>query len=182
MTDHELTRRDALTALGVAGLGATGVGALTWETLDGATEEGEDPPLGDHERRTLETLAGVLYPSEVSGIPDFLETYVLGRAREDPARARGIADAIARLDEYTNVWYESDYVNLRPSNHEDVLEEMGLSETDPDPEGGDAERVRFYLVNELLFALYATPTGGELVGLENPQGFPGGVESYQRGP
>jgi hypothetical protein len=42
--------------------------------------------------------------------------------------------------------------------------------------------VRYYVVNELLYALYTSPTGGELVGIENPQGHPGGHESYQHEP
>jgi len=53
---------------------------------------------------------------------------------------------------------------------------------DENPDGTAAERVRFFVVNELLLALYASPTGGELVGIENPQGYAGGAESYQRGP
>jgi hypothetical protein len=63
-----------------------------------------------------------------------------------------------------------------------VLDEMGVDTADPDPEGPDPARVRFYVVNDLLFALYASPTGGELVGIENPQGHPGGTDSYRRGP
>jgi hypothetical protein len=59
---------------------------------------------------------------------------------------------------------------------------MGVDLVDPDPDGFSAERVRFYLVNELLYALYSSPTGGTLLGLENPQGYPGGSESYQQGP
>jgi hypothetical protein len=59
---------------------------------------------------------------------------------------------------------------------------MGADTVDPDPDGGDVARVRYYVVNELLFALYASPTGAELLGLENPQGHPGGLASYQRGP
>jgi len=43
-------------------------------------------------------------------------------------------------------------------------------------------RVRYYLVNDLLFALYSSPTGGKLVGIENPQGHPGGTGSYQQPP
>ena len=42
-----------------------------------------------------------------------------------------------------------------------------------------SDRVRFFVVNELLFALYSSPTGGSLVGIENPVGHPGGTESYQ---
>jgi hypothetical protein len=63
-----------------------------------------------------------------------------------------------------------------------VPSEMGLSITDPRPAGTDRERVRYYLVDELLYALYASPTGGRLLGIENPPGHPGGLDSYQRGP
>jgi len=59
---------------------------------------------------------------------------------------------------------------------------MSVDTADPVPDGDDVERVRYYVVNELLFALYSSPTGGELVGLENPRGNPGGLASYQRGP
>jgi hypothetical protein len=59
---------------------------------------------------------------------------------------------------------------------------LGVRTAEPDPDGTDVERVRYYVVNELLFALYSSPTGGELVGLENPQGHPGGIDSYRRGP
>ncbi|MEA5408870.1 hypothetical protein VB773_15715 [Haloarculaceae archaeon H-GB2-1] len=57
-----------------------------------------------------------------------------------------------------------------------------MKTAEPNPDGTTAERVRYYLVNEPLYALYASPTGGTLVGIENPQGHPGGTESYQRGP
>jgi hypothetical protein len=59
---------------------------------------------------------------------------------------------------------------------------MNADTLEPDPRGSDEQRVRYFVVNELLFALYASPTGGELVGIENPQGHPGGIQSYQRGP
>jgi hypothetical protein len=59
---------------------------------------------------------------------------------------------------------------------------MGVHTADPDSEGTDPERVRFHVVNELLYALYTSPTGGELVGIENPQGYPGGTASYREGP
>jgi hypothetical protein len=42
--------------------------------------------------------------------------------------------------------------------------------------------VRHLVVNDLLYALYASPTGARLAGLENPPGHPGGIESYREGP
>jgi hypothetical protein len=59
---------------------------------------------------------------------------------------------------------------------------MGIDVVDSDPEGSDTEQMRFYLVNELLFALYTSPTGAKLAGIENPQGHPGGTTSYQQPP
>ena len=180
MTEYELTRRDALAALGAAGVATAGIGALA---LDGGEHEREDPePLGREEVATMEAVARVVYPSEVSGVSEFVERYVVGRARDHPERARGIADAVAALDEYARDWYDRGYLDLDPDRQGDALEDMGVSVADPDPEGSAVERVRFYLVNELLYALYTTPTGAELVGLENPQGYPGGTDSYQRGP
>ena len=61
-----------------------------------------------------------------------------------------------------------------------LLRGIGVETADPVPDGTLTERVRFYLVNDLLFAFYASPTGGRLVGIENPIGHPGGIESYQR--
>jgi hypothetical protein len=34
--------------------------------------------------------------------------------------------------------------------------------------------VNYYLLDELLFAFYSSPTGGELIGNKNPRGYPGG--------
>jgi hypothetical protein len=181
MPDYELTRRDALAALGAAGVGAAAVGAVTLGA-DDADDGSNDRPLGEQEVTTVQAVAGVVYPSEVSGVEAFVQQYVLGRARDQPERARGIADAVAELDEYARDWYDSGFLNLDAEQQEEALADMGVPVADPDPEGSAVERVRFYLVNELLYALYTTPTGAELVGLENPQGHPGGTDSYQRGP
>ncbi|MEF8774579.1 MAG: gluconate 2-dehydrogenase subunit 3 family protein [Halobacteriales archaeon] len=189
MTEYELTRRDALAALGAAGVGAAGLGALT--LADDGSPDGEggnekrddgEQPLGRREVEVVRAVARVVYPNEVSGVEGFVERYVVGRARDRPAHARGIADAVAALEEYARDWYDREFLEMDADGQDDVLREMGVPVADPDPEGSAVERVRFYLVNELLYALYTTPTGGELVGLENPQGHPGGTDSYQRGP
>ncbi|MEF8887011.1 MAG: gluconate 2-dehydrogenase subunit 3 family protein [Haloarculaceae archaeon] len=180
MPDYELTRRDALAALGAAGVGGVAIGALTLG--DGGDEGDTDQPLGRQEVATVQAIAGIVYPGEVSGVEAFVERYVLGRARDRPERARGISEAVTALDEYARDWYDSGFLDLAPDQQEEALEDMGVPVADPDPEGSAVERVRFYLVNELLYALYTTPTGAELVGLENPQGYPGGTDSYRRGP
>jgi len=170
MSDHEHTRRDALAALSAAGVGA----------LAGCAAPTE--PLGDHERDTLVAVARTVYPGEVSGVEDFVSTYADGRLESRPARADGVVEAVERLDAHAESWYDDPFVALSPEDRDGALRSMGVDRVDPDPDGDPAGRVRFYLVNELLYALFTSPTGGELVGLENPQGYPGGTDSYRRGP
>ncbi|WP_132060687.1 gluconate 2-dehydrogenase subunit 3 family protein [Halorussus amylolyticus] len=173
----ELTRRDALAALAAGGV-AVGAGAM----LEG-NPFGENAPASPEDRLdTLLAVAEVVYPSEVSGIEEFVRTYALGRTEDRDDYREGIVEALDTLDEYTRTWHDADFRELDAETRESVLDQMGVDTADPDPEGTDRERVRFFAVNELLYALYTSPTGGELVGIENPQGHPGGASSYQRGP
>jgi hypothetical protein len=179
----ELTRRDAVAALAATGDGAAGAVAFDAATGDGDTpSEGTETPerFGDHERATLAAVAAVVYPSSVTGIGPFLETYLDGRVADRPDHATGIAAAVERLDDLAETWHGGQFVDLDPETRETVLREVGADTAEPDPAGSPAERVRYYLVNEVLYGLYSSPTGGELVGIENPQGHPGGLASYRR--
>jgi len=190
----DLSRRDAIAALGAAGVATAGLGALTWEALeeDGEDESGDgeggeiDPTESEApsptERETLVAAAEALYPSEVSGVDEFVETYVVGRLRDRPDHEAGVREAAVAIDDYARQWYDSPYAELDRGTRQDIFDEWGLDIADTDPAGSRRERVRYYLVNELLYAFYSSPTGGELVGIENPQGHPGGTDSYQRGP
>ena len=186
----ELTRRDALAALATTGAAVGAGSALGWETLredpaddagertDSATDE--SVAFAEQEVATLTVLAGTLYPSAVTGIPAFVETYVVGRIRDRSEYAEGIRAALAILDDYATDWFDGEYRTLPPANREALLRQMGLDTAAPDPAGSDRERLRYYLVNELLYALYSSPTGGELAGIGNPRGHPGRLASYQR--
>ena len=173
----ELSRRDALAALVASGV-AVGGGAV----LVGRQARPGDRPVGQDDLDVLVALAEVLYPSETTGIPEFVETYVLGRLKERETYREGMADALASLDEHAQEWYGEAFVDLSRGNRNALLVEIGVDTADPNRDGRTPERIRYYLVNDLLFAFYASPTGGELVGIENPQGHPGGLDSYQRGP
>jgi hypothetical protein len=182
----ELSRRDALAALSALGTSAT-AGCLADAPRDTPTDEMSS---GSGQQRAVDTdalvdtyvaVAEVVYPSELSGLQAFVESFVpprLDRENHGPA----MAATVAEFDEIAQEWYGDRVVSLAPATREDVLEDVGVRTADEDPEGTLAERVRFYLVNELLLALYSSPTGGELVGIENPQGHPGGTDTYQRGP
>jgi hypothetical protein len=177
----ELTRRDALAALGsggiVAGVGASGLRQSLSESPD------DDRDLSpERERDLLLAVARVVYPSELDGVREFVETYVAGRAENREEYRESMRDALWTIDQRARTWRDADFLSLDGAAREAHLRELGVGTADPDPAGSDAERIRYYVVNELLYALYTSPTGGELVGIENPQGHPGGTDTYQRGP
>jgi len=186
----ELTRRDAVAALAALGTGGGAVGLYRHRqggNGDPAPDGPEDPREGTElpdDRRARDVavaIAEVVYPSEVTGTREFVGSFLDGRL-DRPDHGTGIRKAVAALDGRARDWHDSGVVELDPGAREQLLREVGADTAEEDPEGTTAERVRYYLVNELLLALYASPTGGELVGIENPQGHPGGTDSYQRGP
>ncbi|ELZ91275.1 hypothetical protein C440_13214 [Haloferax mucosum ATCC BAA-1512] len=176
-----LTRRDALAVL--AGLGITG-GALGLSTLDPTAADG-DGSSGDRDPAetdllaTMTAAAEVVYPSQVTGVGEFVETYVTGRSR-DASRQAAMETVVSELDEIARDWHGAPFADLAADDRDDLLRELGVADSEPVPEGNVSERVRFYVVNELLYAFYASPTGGRLVGIENPIGHAGGTDSYQR--
>lgn len=178
---HRLTRRDALAVLTAIGV-VTGGSVAAYRWGSGRSTRGRAVDLADREVATLNAIAAVLYPSNVTGIPSFVETYTVGRIRNRPNYAKNVKDALETIDRYAQDWYYSPYRSLSSTSKDSLLRQIGIETSEPIPGGNDAERLRYYLVNELLFAFYTSPTGGELIGLENPQGYPGGLDSYQRGP
>jgi hypothetical protein len=177
----KLTRRDALAALSGTGIVVGGgVAALSRPEVDGDVD-GEQLSSG-LVLDTLVAVAEVVYPSQVEGIEPFVETYSLGRIGNREEYRSGVRDAVAQLDGTARRWREDRFTALDIEGRETLLQQLGTASAEPVPDGTIAERIRYYIVNELLYALYTSPTGGELVGIENPQGHPGGTESYQRGP
>ncbi|MGB9958267.1 gluconate 2-dehydrogenase subunit 3 family protein [Haloferax prahovense] len=187
-----LTRRDALAVL--AGLGVTG-GAVSLTQFDPPTAEstgegrgsdGERGGDGDADdtpptavRETMVAAGEVVYPSAAEGVSEFVETYVVGRTRDDSRRA-AMVDAATELDDVARDWEGAAFADLPADDRDRLLRELGVDAADPVPDGTLSERLRFHVVNELLYAFYASPTGGRLVGIENPIGHPGGAESYRR--
>ncbi|TKX74254.1 gluconate 2-dehydrogenase subunit 3 family protein [Halorubrum sp. GN11_10-6_MGM] len=184
----ELTRRDAAAAL--AAIGATGGVALGVRRTTGGADSGAGGPdpssdgaaLSDEAvREAMTAVARVVYPEAVSGVDAFVGGFLDGRL-DGSAHAAGVRAAAAEVESAARSWYDSPVTDLSPAERDGLLRELGADVADENPDGTTAERVRFFVVNELLLALYASPTGGELVGIENPQGYAGGAESYRRGP
>ena len=79
---------------------------------------------------------------------------------DDPAHRQGVVDAAAELDATARDWFDASVTDLDRSTRDRLLRELGVDVADPNPEGNLSDRVRFYVVNELLYAFYASPTGG----------------------
>ena len=188
----ELTRRDAAAAL--AAIGATGGVALgvrragdSAERSDGSKQsdgpagDGEEIPDDEAVRETMTAVATVVYPEPVTGVEAFVDGFLDGRL-DGSAHGEGIRAAVGEVRSASRSWYDAPVAEISAAERDSLLRELGADTAEEDPRGSAAERVRYYVVNELLLALYASPTGGELVGIENPQGYAGGAESYRRGP
>lgn len=168
----KLTRRDALLALASAGIVASA--ALETDAMDQEFTESDI--------ETLVHLADVLYPSAVEPTAEFVETYVVGRYRSDEERLSNLKSALQTVRQTSRRETGRSIGALDVDTRSDVLRATGGDRAYPDPEGTEAQQVRYYVINDLLYALYTTPKGGELVGNPNPTGYPGGTEAYQRGP
>lgn len=173
-----LTRRDVIAALAASGVAIIGKTAI--ESLDKDTnKEWQDTPITKSKVDGIVAAAEVLYPSSVENIEKFVTQYIKGRIDDNPRHVKEISDTFTYLNRYCKSWYNKNFPNLNPQKREKAFQKMNADSVTPDPEGSDVQRVRYYVINELLFALYTTPTGGKLIGLENPPGHPGGLTSYQ---
>ena len=155
--------------------------ASSERSASNGSDPSTEPSLSTDLLDLLDALAGVLYPDGVEGRREFVETYVLGRVSDRSDYRDGVREAAAQLDAVARDWEGSPYAELDADVRDRILRNLGVETADPDPEGPISNRIRYYLVDDLLFALYSSPTGGRLVGIENPIGHPGGIESYQRG-
>jgi hypothetical protein len=187
----ELTRRDALAALAGAGiLGGGGAAALARDgfgerddaEVDPGTESDADPEETERIVRALVGTARAVYPSAVENTGPFVETYGTTKLDSRPDFRENALETLDAIDAEARITFDAAFAALEPTEAETVLGRVGADTAEPDPGGTTAEQVRYYFVNEVLFALYTSPTGGELVGIENPQGHPGGTDSYRRGP
>ena len=176
----DLSRRDALAALAATGVAGV-AGTAFLDDGDEATDSDSPAPdatsVPDDGLATLVAVAETVYPSAVEGVDDFVETYVAGLPDD---RRNEVLAAAADLDATARDWHDAPLVDLDRPTRDGLLRDLGVDVADPDPDGYLSERIRFHLVNELLYAFYASPTGGRLVGIENPIAYPGGTESYRR--
>lgn len=177
----ELTRRDALGALGAAGVtsiaGCQSLGGGSADetpTGDATPGGGDDEQAESTDMETLVSLAEVLYPSDVDVSQDFVETYMFGRIHDQEGYRTELASGVETLNGLAQESDGSGFTALDTDQRVSLIQETELRSGESNQDGSDVERVNYYLIDELLFAFYSSPTGGELVGNPNPRGFPGG--------
>ena len=167
----KLTRRDAIVALTAMGIGAGEVGRAFHSS------EGEDAIV----RRML-AAAETVYPSTVDVNDEFVSTYVLGRLTHRENHRTELERAVTELNDHARRVTGRAFEDLAVDRRRDVFRDLGVDRALSNPDGTVEEQIRYYVVNDLLYVLFTSPVGGTLVGFENPPGYPGGRESYQRGP
>ncbi|MXR20227.1 gluconate 2-dehydrogenase subunit 3 family protein [Halobacterium bonnevillei] len=171
-----LTRRDALEALAagtVAGLGSVTVSELATRLDDQEAEQ----QLNRIDIETAEAVADVVYPSEVTVSPEFIETYYSSMPAELRAEA---VRAIRDLNTASKRQFSTAFANVESrKTRDDMLRALGVNRAQSNPDGTIPERVRYFLVNGLLYALFTTPKGAELFGIDNPKGYAGGFATFQ---
>jgi hypothetical protein len=169
----ELTRRDAIAAL-VAGGVASGTLAVSELVVDEEPES--DRQLSDRDVETATAVAGVIYPSEVTVSDEFVDTYVSSLTKR---RRRDTVQAIHLLRDRTRREFGRPFAAIPAGDRNAVLRSMGVGRVQSRPDGTVPERVRYHLVNGLLYALFTTPKGSKLFGIQNPLGYPDGFATYR---
>ncbi|MGM0717387.1 MAG: hypothetical protein ACQET5_09460 [Halobacteriota archaeon] len=176
-----LTRRDALAVLGTLAGGTTA--GLAAADGDQTSDPGMDGETVATDRRvaTATAVAEVVYPSTVDVDREFVETYLFGRTEPQAGHFDGVAKAIDAVDRLSRARYGVPMRSSSPADRRRVLDGLGVRAVHSRPEGTTAEQVRHYLVNDLLYALFTHPKGGDLIGVSNPPGHFGGRSAYQGG-
>ncbi|WP_128904478.1 hypothetical protein [Halorubrum amylolyticum] len=164
-----LTRRRALLGL----VGASSVSGLgVYKLLDRTTSDG---PLSDAGMDGLLTVADIVHPAAPEDVEHVISAYVV---RLNQSRIRGLVTALSELDSRSRRHFGASFGALSRAQGERLLAALGVNRVQSRPEGTLAERVRYHLVNSVLYALLTRPAGTEPFGIGNPVGFPGGFASH----
>lgn len=184
-TEESLSRRGMLIGLSgaVAGSAAYGYGS-EWAGSRSAPgdADSDERDISSTRIATLQSVASAVYPSAIDVDSDFIERQVLDRTEPRPDHFDEMESAIETVDTYAKARFGDRMKELSEDDRRRVLHSVGATRVRPTADGTTAERVRYYLINDLLYALFTSALSSELTGIENPPGHPGGREAYQRGP
>lgn len=183
--DSTLTRRQLFSALGGTALAAAvyGYGIDSDRSLSAASKtDSSAHPASQYHIEVLTALAESIYPTAVSVKHSFIESRVFGRVEPEPDHFENLITSVEAVNKYARQRFGGEIPDISAGRRRTVLHSMGVTTVHPIADGTTAEQIRFYLVNDLLYALFTSPVGGELMGIDNPPGYPGGLEAYRRGP
>lgn len=173
----ELTRRDAIRAVVATGVVSGGALAVSEGMVD-RDPGASDAEISTVEEATMRAVAEVLYPSQVEVTAEFVRTYL--RSLDDTRRPQ-VVRALRDLNEHAERTVGTPFHRIEPvASRERVLRSTGADRAASSPDGTLPARIRYHLVNSLLYALFTTPKGSELFGIRNPVGHPGGFATYRR--
>ncbi|MFC6825394.1 gluconate 2-dehydrogenase subunit 3 family protein [Halopelagius fulvigenes] len=170
----KLTRRRTL--LGLAGAGsAASLGAYDL-TADADTDaDSAERTVTRRDVDGLLTVADVVHPADPEPFEPLIRGYV-GRLSDE--RTRALLGTLSELDALSYDQSGTPFRSLSAAEGRRLLKRLGVFTVQSRPEGTLAERVRFHLVNSVLYALLTNPEGTKQFGIENPVGYPGGFSSY----
>lgn len=171
------TRRDMLSAVAIGTVGGVLLASVPIQRDHDRPRERDTSALRDDELSTVAGVADVVYPTSVSISTEFL----LGYARRlDPSRMAEFRAVLRELNRESRVVFGMDFGDASDDEREALLRALGVDSTYPRPDGTLAGRIRYHVVNGLLYALFTTPSGTQLVGVDNPKGHPGGYYGSAR--
>lgn len=165
----KLTRRHAI--LAAAGVSAVGLGTYELAAADAKT----DGTFTQREQAMLTTVAEVVYPWELESAADVLVPYC---SRLDDRRKAAMRRTLAEFDRMARSAFGVPLETLSADEGRTLVRALGANRVESRPAGTLAERVRFHLVNTVLFALMTHPSGTAPFDIDNPVGYPGGFASY----
>lgn len=166
----KLTRRRTLLGL----VGASSVVGLGTYELTGGTQSG-DGSVSNGIVDGLLTAADVVFPVETRSKRSSISNYVDG-LNDD--RTRALLGTLSGLDRAASRRFGSPFRSLSRGEAKRLFAVLGVDRVQSRPEGTLPERVRFHVVNSVLYALLTHPTGTESFDVGNPVGYPGGIPTH----
>jgi len=162
------------TFLGLVGASSVlGLGA--YELTGGTRSTDEDIP--PHVVEGMLTVADAVYPGDPEPFRSILRRYV---DRLGESRLGGLLETLAELDQISSRYSGSLFRSLSGAEATRLFERLGVNRVQSRRAGTLSERVRFHLVNSVLYAILTDPAGTERFDVGNPAGYPGGFDSYTR--
>lgn len=174
MSDGELTRRDTLlAAAGVTAAGGLGVYELLRRTPGPASAAVD---LSETRLETLVAVSEVVYPWPLADPGRQLSLYVRRLSEE---RTAALVASLDALDVEARSRFGQPFRRLSRDERRAVFTALGVDRVASRPDGTLPARIRFHVVNSVLYALMTHPTGTAPFGISNPVGFPGGIYSAE---